>query len=168
MHLKPLISLLMVIFLSFVGKGVWATDEKAVEEIRVSLSTQIDYATLKPHSAQFSPENRIRILEKRRIPGPFPRQRNPEITSRHLVVIGFDEYGQEVDRIIVTDPRLIRAEVFDTSGAIQASAEIYRQNVEFSFVLPEDPHIHRLRFFHPRWTGKVFNLEIIGETYLAR
>ena len=145
---------------------VQANGEEVAEEIRLRLSTQIDAATRKPYPTQRAPNRRIKILNKRRISDRAPRQRNPQLSSRHLMLIGFDAMEKEVTRQMIVDPRLIRAEIFDNSGEIERSVVIYRNDVEFSIVVPQSPRIRKLKIYHPRWTGDAYNLEIIGETSL--
>ena len=128
---------------------------------------QIDDSTLKPAKVQPSSTERVTVLERRRISGQVSRQRNVELSSQHLVVIGLDENGREIARVVVIDPRLIRAEIFDSSGEIVSNELIYRENVEFSLVFTNDPRLRRLKFYHPNWTGTKFVLELIGETQLS-
>jgi hypothetical protein len=150
------------------GQAPSIAEQGGISEFRLNLSTSIDDITNTPRSVQPAPVDRITVLEKRIFSGPFPRQRDPQLFPGSLLVIGLDKFGQEIARIVIADPRLIRAEIFDPHGNISTSKKFYQKNVEFSVALPDDPHITSLRFYHPRWTGMQYDLQVIGETDLYR
>ena len=161
------IVLLSMVFIIIIGHFVCPAVARPADEFRLRLSMQIDDSALRPAEVQPSPSERVTVLERHRIPGKVPRQRNVELSSQHLIVSGLDENGQEIARVVVIDPRLIRAEIFDSSGEIVSNEFIYKENVEFSLVFTEDPRLRRLKFYHPTWTGTKFILELIGETQLS-
>ena len=121
---------------------------------------------LKPAQVQPSPSERMTVLDRRRIPGKAPRQRNVELSSQHLVVIGLDENDREITRAVVMDPRLMRSEIFSPSGEWVSSELTYRANAEFLLVFSDDPRLRKLKIYHPNWTGNKYVLELIGETQL--
>ncbi len=167
MAIRHFITLLSMVFIIIIGHFVCPAVARPADEFRLRLSMQIDDSTLKPAKIQPPPTERMTVLERRRISGQVPRQRNVELSSQHLVVIGLDENGQEIARVVVIDPRLIRAEIFDPSGEIVTNKLIYREHAEFSLVFTEDPRLRKLKFYHPNWTETKFALELIGECQLS-
>jgi hypothetical protein len=156
----------VVVFTIILGYLVYPENAIASYEYRLQLKTLIDESTLKPLETQPSLNQRVTVLERRGIPGPPPRQRNVEVSSQHIVVLGVDEIGRELARVVINDPRLIRAEIFDSSGEIISTKLIYREFADILLVFPEDPRLFELKFYHPKWTGVNFTLEPIGEAQL--
>ncbi|MGE5443534.1 MAG: hypothetical protein ACM3SR_02905 [Ignavibacteriales bacterium] len=64
------------------------------------------------------------------------------------------------------DPRILRAETAESSGQLTSSELLYRDDVTFSVTIPDDPSTITLRIYQPRWTGKEFALDLIGEANL--
>ena len=167
MTIRHFFSLLFMVFILIIGHFVCPTVAKPADEYRLRLSMQIDDSTLKSAKVQPAPSERVTVLERRRLSGKVPRQRNVELSSQHLVVIGLDENGLEIARVVVLDPRLIRAEIFDPSGEIVSNELIYQEYADLLLVFPDDPRLRKLKFYHPNWTGKKFVLELIAETQLS-
>ncbi len=140
----------------------------AREELLVHLSTKIDGAARKPLQLQRKPDQRVRILERRATAGPAAAKKQfAKLSSNHIVVIGLNEEGDELNRSVLLDPRLIRAEIFSpTTGKIIHSDQIYLEDVDFIVDLPDGAGIRKIQFFHPRWTGAEFVLDLIAETSL--
>jgi hypothetical protein len=107
----------------------------------------------------------LELLEDRSVLGAFPRQRNPELSSQHLVVVVLGEGGEEITRVVVPDPRIVRAELPGPEGDLESELLI-RDDVEWHLVIPDDPNAHTLEVFHPRWTGTAFVLDSIGSIQL--
>jgi hypothetical protein len=156
-----------MVFIIIFGHFICPTIARSADEFRLRLNMQIDDSTLKPARVQPAPNEQVTVLERRRISGQVPRQRNVELSSQHLVVIGLDENGQEIARVVVPDPRQIRAEIFDSSGEIVSNELIYQEHAELLLVFPDDPRLRKLKFYHPNWTGTKFVLELVGETQLS-
>ncbi len=167
---RNLLFLLFLIFLTlFVQTDLTANIETA-KEIYLKLSTVTDEKTLSTEEQTFekqpSPIYQVLITEQRRIPESPPKQRDTELTSEQLVIIAFDAQEKEITKVYITDPCIIRAETADETGELLSSGLLYRKCVDFTIVLPDDPNISRLKFYHPHWTGTEFVLELIGETQL--
>ena len=146
---------------------VAAPQALAMEELLVSLSTDIDSADRKPMGLQAAPGKRVNILKRRKNSQSMRNKRFPELSSKHIVIIARNKKGEEINQSVLLDPRLIRAEIFSPeSGKILVSDHIYRQDVDFIVDLPDDAGIDKIQFYHPRWTGTAFELELIGETQL--
>ena len=137
----------------------------SVREIKVRMSVggtpseQTRYLSFRPEFA------RMEALERRTMPGNLPRQRRPELSEDLLVVVAYNGRGEEVYRTSQIDPRLLRAETADESGRL-TSTLLYRESVDFWIALPDDPELDKAVFFHPQWTGEVFNLIPVGEVRL--
>jgi len=101
------------------------------------------------------------VLE-RQPAGPRPRQRDPQVAEGYLVVAAVDAAGREVDRQVIRDPRLVRAEVPGEDGRLEHHGVIVRDEVEFSVQVPDDRDVAEIRLYQPRWTGTRFALELVG------
>lgn len=108
----------------------------------------------------------VKVKRYRRVMQKLPKERNPELAEDRLVVVGLDATGRELSRAIVLDPRLVRAEFGDSSGKLSRKL-LYKDDVELSVALPDDPAIVSVIVYHPRWTGKHFVLDAIGQTKLT-
>ena len=141
-----------------------ANDIQGAKEYRIHLTSPGDDSALtlveKP-----PPVRGVTATLTRNIPKMPRRQRNPEFSSTQIVIIAYDKEGREVTRVFLPDPRLIRAETVSPSGELQTQ-NIYRKDVDFTIVIPDDPNIKELKIYHPEWTGKNFILEPLGETQL--
>jgi hypothetical protein len=128
----------------------------------------LQFGTLTPPTSLLSeknpaPDQTVSVSGVRRTSAAPPRQRSREVSEQSLVVTALDAQGREVKRYVIPDPRLLRAEEFSPSGAITSSKTYYRQQVQFSLIIPDDPGIKRLQIFQPHWTGRNFDLECLGE-----
>lgn len=133
---------------------------------------ELNLSSTPPHAGPEYPaipppgENSVTVLSQKRTPGKFPRQRNSELSTQHLVVVGLNAQGQEISRALVLDPRVLRAESADASGRLTSSETIYRSDVTFSVPLPDDAAAVKVRIYKPRWTGEQFVLDSLGESDL--
>jgi hypothetical protein len=117
-------------------------------------------------SAPPSSSQAVSVLSQKRSQGTFPRQRNPELSPQHIVVLGLNAKGQETSRTIMLDPRILRAETAESIGKKTSSEFLYRKDVKFSIMIPDDADAVTLKIYKPRWTGKAFALDLIGQTNL--
>ena len=141
-------------------------ESDTAKKIRVRFSTSNEQPSQRSLAARPASAPTMEVIETRTVTRRGPRQRNPEISSQHMVVIGFDIQEREISRTVIADPRLVRAETFGPTGEVISSERIYRNNIEFPVVFSDDPRISTLRFYHPNWTGKKLDLQLIGETRL--
>lgn len=116
-----------------------------------------------PSNAQQSES--FTVLERRRIAGKLPRQRNPELSSDQLVVEALNGLGETVDKQLIRDPRILRAEAAGRTGAISGQV-LHRTDPEFLLTLPDDPSITEVRVYQPRWTGSAYELDFMGTIQL--
>lgn len=120
----------------------------------------------RPRFLSFRPDYaRMEVRTQRLLPGPLPRERNPELSEDLLVIVAVNGRDEEVYRTSRIDPRLLRAETADESGRL-SSARLYRESVDFWVAVPDEPDLAKVLFFHPEWTGAVFNLVPVGEVKL--
>lgn len=148
-----------------IGQMAYTADVERAMEVRLNLGSSTDETISEPFKKQPPPMHRVTVTKHRRVPGPPPRQRHPELSSEQLVIVAFDAEGREITRVVIADPRLIRAETLGPSGEL-TSKIFYRESAEFTIVLPDDPNITTLKIYHPYWTGIEFVLKHIGETQL--
>lgn len=135
---------------------------QTVQEVRVHWDAYVGGApqgVRTPRSAQ--PSESFTILERRRLPGKLPRQRNPELSSDQLMVVAVNALGETVDTQLILDPRVIRAETPGQTGEVSGQV-LHRANPEFLLNLPDDSAITELRLYQPRWTGSAFTLDFLG------
>ncbi len=110
---------------------------------------------------QIQPRGSFAALGRQGGLGSLPRQRAPELSEDQLLVLAVDSQKQLKGWSLITDPRILRAELPGPAGELSGQV-IYQSNVEFVVALPDDPAISELRFYHPRWTGQEFVLDPIG------
>jgi hypothetical protein len=176
MNRRSLFLLMILVGLIMIGQPASAKDVKSSKEFHVHLGPADD-ALVSPPSPdeplssvpllkKRPSEHRVVATEKRVVQEAPPRHRHQQVLStEQLLLIAFDAKGREVARTVILDPQLIRAESSDESGNL-SSQKLYRNDVDFTVTLPDDPDIKEIKFYHPNWTGKEFTLELIGETQL--
>src|SRR3954451_844761 len=120
-----------------------------------------------PHHLAAAPAtaNAVNVLSQKRAPAAAFRHRNPELSAQDLVVVAVNAAGAETSRTIIRDPRIVRAETAEPSGRVMPREFLYRNDVTFSVILA-DPNAIAVRLYKPRWTGKIFVLDLIGEANL--
>jgi hypothetical protein len=99
MTIRHFFTLLYMVFIIIIGHFVCPAARPA-DEYRLRLIMQIDDSTLKPAKVQPAPTERVKVLQRRRLSAQVPRQRNVELSSQHFVVIGLDENGLEIARVL--------------------------------------------------------------------
>jgi hypothetical protein len=149
---------ILVILLTVAGRPGLAAEGQSAKEITLNFSTLSKPGPGLSAKAP-APDQTLAVAGVRRVPGAPPRQRSKKISPYSLVVTALDGQGQEVARYVIPDPRLLRAEDFSPSGTIRGGTTYYRNEVQFSLVIPDDPRIKRLQIFQPHWNGQNFDLE---------
>ena len=145
---------------------VKAGDTEMAQVVELHLSSASPHVARGDLSVPPPTDNTVTVLSQKRTQGTMPRQRNPELSPQHLVVVGLNAQGQETSRTVMLDPRILRAEMAESSGQLTSSELLYRNDVTFSVTIPDDPSTIALRIYKPRWTGKEFALDLIGEANL--
>jgi len=161
-----LVQATIVLFLVMSVGLVEAGNTEMVRVIELHLSLASPHVGRDDLSAPSPTDITVTVLSHKHRQGKPPRQRNPKLSLQHLVVVGLNAQGEETSRTVILDPRIVRAETAEPSGTLTASELRYRNDVIFSVTMPDDPSVIALRIYQPRWTGKEFALDLIGEASL--
>src|SRR5262245_51750175 len=134
-----------------------AASAQTFQEVRIRWDTYS--GAVESHVAEGARQtsNHYTLIGRRTIHGSSHRQRNPEFSSDQIVVVAVDNKGKEIDWQLAPDPRLLRAEVPDSTGQLRSEV-LHRTSTELLITLPDDPAIVQVHLYHPRWTGKTFAL----------
>lgn len=151
----------LVLLILGLGQPASMVMAQTVQEVRVQWEAYIGAPAPQVVPGTAQPSNLFTLLERRRVPGSLPRQRNPELSSDQIVVVAVDAQGQEIGRSLILDPRVLRAERPRPTGELSGEV-LHHANTELLIALPDDPAIRELRLYHPRWTGTVFDLDWLG------
>jgi hypothetical protein len=92
---------------------------------------------------------------------PMPRQRMPELSPDQILVVFSDAQGEQQDWTLISDPRIIRAEMTGPNGELTGQI-IYRSNTEFMIPFSGGSGIANMKFYQPHWMGKEFSLDLLG------
>ena len=101
------------------------------------------------------------LLRRVRGVGPLPAERDPQLSTDHLVVVSSDAAGREIDWRLVLDPRLIRAEVPDDQGRLTGRL-LQRTEANLLVEIPDGLDIVRVRVYAPEWTSGGFLLRLVA------
>jgi len=155
-----------IFVLGFV-QAAWSEGDKSCRQVQIHLGSS---TTPKSFPARLEKErpkiHAVSIKKQTRIKGSPPKRRTLKISWQELVVVALDDKGHESDRVVVPDPRLVRYESTDPSGKFIDSAVLYRDEADLTVVFREHPGFHAVRVFQPRWTGKEYVLDLLGEAAL--
>jgi hypothetical protein len=113
------------------------------------------------------PANRFEIAERHVSGGPPARERNPELSPYHLVVVGTDAAGTPLSWSLVADPRIVRAEQPGPDGVL-TGAVLYRPQTQFTVTVPDTPQVTQITIYQPRWTGATWVLDPLGSFPIPR
>ena len=152
------------------AQGLPAAAERSFAELRArvehvaggdSQRVQIQWFTeTRVGTAAVSSPRQGRLLDRRRGLGALPAERDPQLSTDHLVVISTDGNGRELDWRTVSDPRLVRAELPDAQGQLHGRT-FTRPQADLLVDIPDDPAIAALRVYEAQWTGTEFVLKLI-------
>ncbi|WP_454064585.1 hypothetical protein [Candidatus Nitrospira salsa] len=163
--MKQLLAIAIALLLMTSGQSLVMADSQGSLEVTLQLRSLNNTRSLKSAEEQASALQHVTIMTHRRVQGAPPKQRNPELSEQQLVVVALNVQGEEVTRVLIPDPRMIRAETVEPTGEIE-SRLFLKASGEYTIVLPNDSDIYSLKIFHPTWTGTEFVLEPLGETYV--
>lgn len=138
------------------------TSARAHRELR--LTWEADRVALpSPAAAQYkNAAGRVALAQASvRREGGLPRQRSAELSPTQVVVVALDAEGRMRWCGLVTDPRLLRAELPGPDGELSGQV-IYRESAEFVVQYPDDDAVREVRLYHPDWDGQKFSLELVG------
>jgi hypothetical protein len=161
-------SFLLIITISIISVGALCspTFAQTFQEVRVrweAYPAMPSESILEPQP--YRAASIFAIIERRRASGAMPRQRAIELSASQLLIIAVDRLGRDRQRMLLPDPRLLRAEWSDPTGEFQGVV-LHRAKAEFFVPVPDDLAITELRVYHPRWTGDAFDLDLLGTVRL--
>jgi len=164
--LRKAIILVLATFLMCFASAAYSTGDGWVKEIVLQLTVPGETKSLfKLQGNGTLPVYRVNVMRSHRVPGQPVRQRNPELSLGQLVVVGVDMEGEEISRVYISDPRIIRSESISPTGKL-SSEIIYKAKVEFPVIFTDNLAISRLMIYQPRWTGSEFILDLIAGSNL--
>ncbi|MFN0087488.1 MAG: hypothetical protein ACKVX9_19010 [Blastocatellia bacterium] len=106
------------------------------------------------------------LVERKAATGALQRQRSPELSPRLMLIAAVDAQNRLIWWGLQPDPRILRAEFPSTATGELAGRELYYEKVDFLTAIPADPSIAELRFYHPRWTGELYQLDMLGAAHI--
>ena len=112
-------AILLVVLVS-VGVPFWLAYAQSSQEVRVRWEVSIAAPpgiVLKP--GQYHPAPLFTLVDRRQRSSPMPRQRSPELSSDQLLVVAIDAQGQEKEQVLLSDPRVLRAESLGPTGELR-------------------------------------------------
>jgi hypothetical protein len=148
-------------FVSLILTLVTAANAQMIQEVRIGWIASVESQAPGVAGARRQTPDRFTLLERQTSPGLIARQRNPELSSDQVLVIAVDSVGNEINRQLVADPRVVRTEFPDPAGRLKHES-LHRTRTELVITLPDDPAIAEIRLYHPRWTGHTFALDLLG------
>lgn len=145
-----------------VGAAQPVADGQTYRELRVRWQSSAKQAREHPDILERGPvSGTLTALASARKSGRLPRDRSFELSTNQILVIAVNGNAELRWWRLFLDPRLVRAETRIGTGETRGE-DLYLPNVDFRIAYPDDPGIRELRVYHPRWTGKVFQLELIS------
>jgi len=156
---------LPALILILCGAMVLAADPSQELQIQLSPSPTAFEANASAvdGSANTSPPStqQMDVLSSKQTNQPSARQRAPQVSENHLIVLAVNASGEELYREIILDPRLIRSELTG-DDELGDKTEFYLDEVLFSLTLPDDADIAEIRLLKPRWTGSEFISDLVA------
>jgi len=110
--------------------------------------------------------NSFTLLQQRLTAGALRRERNPEVSVNHLVIVTQDSTGRDVDWRVVPNPRIVRAETPGPDGKLTGQV-VDPGPVEMLLAVPDIPGAALLRIYKPIWNGKEYDLQPLGQVALG-
>lgn len=129
-----------------------------------TLELRIQWTAAAGQSGQ--PSNSLTVLQQKVIPGGPRRERNPQISQNHLVVVVDDGAGRELDWRLIPDPRFVRAETPDANGRLTGRV-LEQTAVEFLVAIPDLRDARRIQIYQPMWNGKDYSLEPLAQVSIG-
>jgi hypothetical protein len=133
---------------------------QTVHEARLRWDTYT-FSSATPQLNKPPPSNVLSLLERRAVTGQVPRQRDPQLSPYHLVVLTRDTDNQLGNLQVIQDPRLLRAELPGPTGELTGQTLRHAQT-ELLVVFNDHPKLKLIELWQPRWTEAGYILELIG------
>lgn len=132
-------------------------DAAQSRELRIQWVTAAD-----PSGKSAQPVSTLTLLQQKVAPGGVRRERQPEISPNHLVIVAEDAAGRELDWRLVQNPRITRAEVPGPDGTLSGRT-VEHGSVELMVTIPDVPGLDRIQIYRPVWNGREYNLEPLAQ-----
>jgi hypothetical protein len=105
----------------------------------------------------------MKVLSRKKGRGQLGRPRAMDLSSDRLLYVAVDASQRLRHWYIVADPRVVTTEVPPGPGITGPGRRVFHvSRAEFYIGYPDDPSITELRFYHPRWNGAEYVLELAG------
>jgi hypothetical protein len=144
------------------ARHVPQVDAHGTRELRIQWTT----APPQAGSPSAPPANAFTLLDQRRLDGELRRERKPEISPNHLVVVVLDATARELDWRLVANPRVLRAEGPGPGG--QLTGRVLEQgSAELLLTIPDVSGADRIQIYRPIWTGKEYRLEPLAQVSIG-
>jgi hypothetical protein len=101
------------------------------------------------------------VVELRKMEGLAPRQRMPELSSNQILIAVLDKEGNQIDWVLIPDPRIIRAESPGPNGELSGQI-LYRSDAEFLVPISQGISAAGIKIYQPHWSGEEFTLDLLG------
>lgn len=105
----------------------------------------------------------LTVVKREKNVGPPARRRALELSPDLLVVASLDAQGRLRDWTLLRDPRTVRAEFPANNGQL-TGARLDVANPYCLVDIPDDPAIAEIRIYQPVWSGRSYDLQLIGRT----
>jgi len=161
--MKQLLAISIALFCVSSGQAPLAANSLGSFEVTLQLRSFTNTRALNSAEEQAYALQQVTVIKRRNVQGAPPQQRNPELSEQQLLVIAHNVHGEEVSRVLIPDPRIIRAETITPNNHV-VSRFFLKNSGECTLVFPNNPEIRILKIYHPKWTGAEFILNPLGET----
>ena len=136
------------------------TQTQTVQELRIPW-VSVAGTSLRVVEGTPAPQATFGPAQRRRMAGTVSRRRSVELSSDQVVISALNARGEELFRDVTPDPRILRSEGPGPNDEL-TGVVLYHANAEFLINVPDDPEISEIKLYHPRWNGRVFDLEEIA------
>ena len=119
-----------------------------------------------PAGQSAQPAPTLTILRQTVAPGRVRRERAPELSPNHLVVVVENAAGRALDWRVVTDPRIIRAETPGPDGKLTGHI-VEPGSVELLLAINDVAGTDGIQIYKPIWNGKDYTLEPLARLRIS-
>ena len=142
-------------FPDLISSVAQAPDTGHVREIQVKLTR-----------SAATRETAVELVEERVVRRGLRRDRRPEISPNHLVVVVLDNDDHAIDWRLFLDPGIVRAESPGRDGRMWGQI-VKHGVVELLIAIPNLDNAHRIHIHSPRWVNGEYLLDMIAEVFIG-
>ena len=133
-----------------------------VSEMRGVIEVRLRWVATPPQqSAPGGPLTALSLVRQTAQRGSLGRERRPELSIQHLVIVSTDRDGREIDWRLAPNPRTIRAE-FPGPDGVLTGRTFESASVVFDVHVPDLPATDRVQVYQPSWSGTEYALRLLG------